>query len=145
MAPQTLLKKSFSLLLKQQTNIISAAFIIMATVVLSQLLGLVRQRMLFSIFGASNTLGAYLYAIRLPDTLFQLIIAGALSSAFIPIFTDFICHEKEKEGHRFASNLLCLWLTAFGVLSLVLIIFAGFFSHLIAPGLSGDQLMLVAN
>lgn len=117
----------------------------MITVILSQLLGLIRQRLLVGIFGASNILGAYLYAIKLPDTLFQLIIAGALSSAFIPIFSDFICHDREKEGHKFASNLLTLWLTVFCLLSIVLISFAGFFSHLIAPGLSGEQLVLMAN
>ena len=94
--PYTFLQKGLNLLLKRQTNILSAALIIMATVVLSQLLGLVRQRLLVSIFGASNDLGVYLASVRLPDLLFQLIIAGALSSAFIPVFSDLLAKKEEK-------------------------------------------------
>ncbi|HYK08341.1 MAG TPA: murein biosynthesis integral membrane protein MurJ [Candidatus Eisenbacteria bacterium] len=140
-----LLQKGISLLLRQQTNILSAAFIIMATVILSQLLGLVRQRFLVGIFGASNTLGVYLASSRLPDFLFQLIIAGALSSAFIPVFSDYLRKNKEKEGHAFASTILSLGLGVFFVLSLILVIFAEFFSHLLAPGFSSGQISLMAN
>lgn len=139
------LKKGISLLLKQQTNILSAAFIIMATVILSQFLGLIRQRFLVGIFGASNTLGVYLASSRLPDFLFQLIIAGALSSAFIPVFSDYLRKNREKDGHIFASTLLALGLGVFFVLSLILVVFAEFFSYLLAPGFSHPQIILMAN
>lgn len=138
-------KKSLSLLLRQQTNILSAAFIIMATVIFSQVLGLVRQRLLVGIFGASNTLGVYLASSRLPDFLFQIIIAGALSSAFIPVFSDFLVKNKEKDGYTFASTLLALGMVIFFVVSLILFIFAEFFSHLVAPGFSASQIALMAN
>jgi putative peptidoglycan lipid II flippase len=140
-----LIKKSFNLLLKRQTNILSAAFIIMLTVILSQLLGLVRHRLLVGLFGASNVLGVYLASSRLPDLLFQVIIAGALSSAFIPVFSDYLTKNKEKEGYTFASTLLSCGLFIFFVISLFLFIFANFFSYLVAPGFSPDQLSLMAN
>lgn len=143
--PKNLLQKSLALLLKQQTNILSAAFIIMATVIFSQLLGLVRQRLLVGIFGASNTLGVYLYSTRLPDFIFQIIIAGALSSAFIPVFSDYLVKNKEEEGYRFASTLLVLGLGIFFLISLALFIFAPFFSRLVAPGLSTNEITLMAN
>src|ERR1051325_10142682 len=98
------LHKSLQLLIQRQTNILSAAFVIMATVILSQILGLIRQRLLVAIFGASNTLGIYLAAVRLPDFLFQLIIAGALSSAFIPVFSEYLGKEEYKEAHTMAST-----------------------------------------
>ena len=138
-------RKGLNLLLKQQTNILSAAFIIMATVILSQFLGLIRQRFLVGIFGASNTLGVYLASSRLPDFLFQLIIAGALSSAFIPVFSDYLRTNKAREGYVFASTLLSLGLGIFFVLSIILMIFANFFSHLLAPGFSPQQIALMAN
>ncbi|HSD99080.1 MAG TPA: murein biosynthesis integral membrane protein MurJ [Patescibacteria group bacterium] len=141
----SILQKGLNLLLKQQTNILSAAFIIMATVILSQFLGLIRQRFLVGIFGASNTLGVYLASSRLPDFLFQLIIAGALSSAFIPVFSDYLRKDKAREGHIFASTLLSLGLGIFLVLSILLIVFANFFSHLLAPGFSASQISLMAN
>src|SRR3990172_10200513 len=93
-------RKGLSLLLQRQSNILSAAVVIMVTIIFSQILGLIRQRLLVSIFGASDTLGVYLASTRLPDFLFQLIIAGALSSAFIPVFSDYLAKGREKEGHK---------------------------------------------
>lgn len=118
------LSKSLDLLTRRQTNILSAAFVIMVTVVLSQLLGLIRQRLLVGIFGASNELGIYLYATQLPDTLFQLTIAAALSSAFIPVFSEYLTKGKEAEGHKMASTLLAVGFSIFTALSFILAIFA---------------------
>jgi putative peptidoglycan lipid II flippase len=143
--PKDFFKKSLNLLLKRQNNIISAAFVIMATIIFSQALGLIRQRLLVAIFGASDTLGVYLASTRLPDFLFQLIIAGALSSAFIPVFSDYLVKGKEKEGHKLASTLLFVSLIIFIAFSVLLFIFAKEFSSVIAPGFSGDQLNLMAN
>lgn len=137
--------KSLSLFTKQQTNILSAAFIIMITVILSQILGLIRQRLLVAIFGASNTLGVYLASTQLPDFLFQVTIAGALSSAFIPVFSYYIVKKKDLEGHVFASNLLCIGLAIFAILSVFLLAFSEFFCRLIAPNSSLSQIQLMAN
>lgn len=143
--PKDFFRKSLSLLLKRQSNILSAAFVIMTTIILSQILGLMRQRLLVTIFGASDTLGVYLASTRLPDFLFQLIIAGALSSAFIPVFSDYLVKGREKEGHKLASTLLFISLLIFFLFSLILFIFAKEFSSLVAPGFSNEQLNLMAN
>jgi len=145
--PTDFVKKSLSILFKQQTNILSAAFIIMGTVLVSQLLGLVRQRLLIAIFGASNTLGVYLASTKLPDFMFQLIIAGALSTAFIPVFSDFLVKDKKHEGHKMASSLLTIGISLFLIIGAVLFIFAPFFLQIINPGsgYSPDQMMLMAN
>lgn len=141
-----LLQKSLTLLLKRQTNILSAAFVIMTTVILSQVLGLVRQRLLVAIFGASDTLGVYLASVRLPDFLFQLIIAGALSSAFIPVFSEFLAKGKEKEGQQMASTLLSFGLILFFILALILFLFAPFFLQILnlGSGFSPQQMELMA-
>jgi putative peptidoglycan lipid II flippase len=118
------LSRSLDLLTRRQTNILSAAFVIMVTVILSQVLGLIRQRLLVSIFGASNKLGIYLYSTQLPDTIFQLTIAAALASAFIPVFTEYLARGKEKEAHKIASTVLSIGVVIFSVLSLFLGIFA---------------------
>ena len=143
--PKDFLKKGLNLLLKRQNNILSAAFVIMATIIFSQVLGLIRQRLLVAIFGASNILGVYLASTRLPDFLFQILIAGALSSAFIPIFSDYLVKGKEKEGHRVASTLLMLSLLSFTAFSFILFIFAKQFSVLMAPGFSPSEQLLMAN
>jgi len=142
--PTDFFKRSLNLLLRRQSNILSAAVVIMATIIFSQVLGLVRQRLLVAIFGASNTLGVYLASTRLPDFLFQLIIAGALSSAFIPVFSDYLAKNKEEYAHKVASTLLVISLAIFAVFSLLLFIFAREFSSIMAPGFSSGQLDLMA-
>lgn len=143
--PYKLLRQSIDLLLRRQTNILSAALIIMATVIFSQILGLVRQRLLVSIFGASDTLGIYLASTKIPDFLFQVIIAGALSSAFIPVFSDYLTKGKTQKAHELASKLIILGFLAFSAISFFLFIFAEFFSKLIAPGFSQNQVILMAS
>src|SRR5581483_1991291 len=115
-------KKSLNLFLKRQTNILSAAFVIMGTVIFSQFLGLIRQRLLASIYGASSSLGVYLAASQLPNFLFQLVIAGALTSAFLAVF-----------------------MSVFFVLSCVLFVFAQPLAKLVAPGFSHSEVVLMAN
>lgn len=143
--PYNLFKNGVNLLLRRQTNILSAALIIMITVILSQVLGLVRQRLLVAIFGASDTLGIYLVSSKLPDFLFQLIIAGALSSAFIPVFSEHIGKGKVAQANTLGSSLITLGLVIFFVLGLILFIFAEFFLNLIAPGFSHNQIQLMAS
>lgn len=144
---RNIFKQGLSLLLRRQTNILSAAFVIMATVIISQILGLIRQRLLFSVFGASNTVGVYLASNRLPDLLFQVIIAGALYSAFIPVFSDFLVKGKEEEGHKMASALLMIGSVIFVFFSIVLFIFAPIFVRFINLGsqFSPDQMILMVS
>lgn len=142
--PTDFIKRSLRILLSRQTNILSAAIVIMATIIFSQLLGLVRQRLLVSIFGASDTLGVYLVSSRLPDFLFQLTIAGALSSAFIPIFSSYLEKGKEKDAYRVGSTFLMLSSIIFLLLSMILFIFSKDFSQLMAPGFSKEQIELMA-
>ncbi len=117
----------------------------MSTTILSQILGLVRKRLLLSFFGASNTLGVYDVATRLPDFLFQLIIAGALSSALIPVFSDYIGKGKQEEAHKLGSVLLTLGLITFSILAVILFTFSFYFSSLLAPGFSQENLILMSS
>lgn len=142
---RNLFKKSLEIVLSSQTNILTAAFIIMATIILSQILGLVRQRLLLAIFGASNTLGIYFVSTRLPDFLFQLIIAGALSSALIPVFSDYLGKGRQEDANKLGSTLLTLGLIGFTILAAILFIFSFYFSKLIAPGFSHGELMLMGS
>ncbi len=145
--PQNLIKKSIEILLARQTNILSAAFVIMATVVLSQILGLLKTRLLFSIFGPSNTLGIYSYASILPDTVFQLTIIAALASAFIPVFSEYLSKGEEQNAHTMASTLLALGLVIFITISLVLVVFSREILSIFNGGqnFSNEDMTLMAN
>lgn len=143
---ENLIRKGLNILSSRQTNILTAAFVITATIILSQVLGLVRQRLLVGIFGASNTLGVYLASSRLPDLLFQLIIAGALASSFIPVFSDYLTKNKNEQAHRMASSLLAVGFVIFFILSIILFILAPFFLKILnlGSGFSPSQMDLMA-
>lgn len=145
--PLRFFQKSLTFLLKKQTNILSAALILMTTAVLSQVFGLVRQRLLVSTFGASDTLGVYLTSSKFPDFLFQLIIAGALTTAFIPVFAGLLSKGRDDDAFKMASTLLSIGLLAFGIISAVLFIFAPFFLQFfnLGSGYSPQQMELMAN
>jgi len=118
-----ILWKSLDLLTKRQTNILSAAYVIMATVIFSQILGLIRQRLMIGLFGI-NLVGIYNYATYLPDFIFQLTIAAAISSSFIPVFSGYLNKGNEEDGHKMASVLLFTGLLIFLVIALTLAFFA---------------------
>jgi putative peptidoglycan lipid II flippase len=95
----------------------------MATVIFSQILGLIRQRLMIAFFGVSQV-GIYFFATILPDYIFQLTIAAAITSSFIPVFSGYIHKNQEKEGHAMASTLLFIGFFFFLVISGVLVLFA---------------------
>lgn len=115
--------KSLDILARRQTNILSAAFVIMATVIFSQILGLIRQRLMIAFFGVSQV-GIYFYATYLPDYIFQLTIAAAITSSFIPVFSGYIHKNQERDGHIMASTLLFIGVLLFFIISCILAFFA---------------------
>ncbi|MEI6650486.1 MAG: murein biosynthesis integral membrane protein MurJ [Candidatus Moraniibacteriota bacterium] len=116
-----------------------AAFIIASAGILSRLLGFFRDRLLAGRFGAGDTLDAYYAAFRIPDTLYNLLVMGALSAAFVPVFTEFISKKKRKEAFSLASGVLEWMLLVLGVLSLLAIVAAPVIVPILAPGFSGEK------
>lgn len=139
------MKLNFSAFTSKQTNIFSAAFYIILTTILAQVLGWVKYRLFVSFFGASSSLGVFFAAFRIPDFLFQVLIASALASVFIPIFSDYVTKEKQEEAYRFASSLTIIGVAAFIIVSVIVIIFAYPLSGLVTPGFSPSELALMAN
>ena len=128
-----------TLLTKKQTSIGSAAFVLMLMVFLSRVLGLVRDRLLSARF-APDELGVYFAAFRIPNLLFELLVMGALTSAFIPVFTRYISQDKEGDGRRMASTLINASLIIFALLSLPLLIWTREVSEFLAPGFTSAQI-----
>ena len=141
------LKNSKNLLLRRQNNILSAASVLMVAVFLSRVLGLLRDRFLAGAFFDANTawqLDVYFAAFRLPDMIFQLLVVGALSAAFIPVFTDYLVKDKKQAWHL-ASTIITLGTILFFCFAAILIIFAKPLSQLIAPSFSPTEISLMTN
>lgn len=141
---KNIFQKGIGALISKQTNIFSAALFIILTTVFSQLLGLFKYRILVSFFGASDDLGVFFAAFRVPDFIFSVVIAGALSTSFIPIFSEYVAHNKRREADLFTSSLLTIGVLFYIVVSILIIIFAFPLASSIAPGFSTSELRLMA-
>lgn len=136
-----MVKSILSLLNTRQSNILSGASILMAAVFASKFLGLIRDRLLVHNFDTSEA-AIFFAAFRLPDLMFQLLIFGALSVAFIPTFTEVLNKKGEDEAFEFASNILNLSLLFFGILVTITFLFVPQVNSLLVPGFSGEQKVL---
>lgn len=85
-----------------------AALLVMLAYVSSGVLGLVRQSLLGAAYGATLELDAFLAATRVPELLFNLIAGGALGSAFIPVFTNFLTRDEREGAWRLAGTVFTL-------------------------------------
>jgi putative peptidoglycan lipid II flippase len=89
-------------------SILNATFLVASLGLASRFLGLIRDRVLASKFGAGDTLDIYYAAFKIPDLIFNLLILGALSAAFIPVFASLISQKKEKEAWKLVNKLVSL-------------------------------------
>src|SRR3989344_3860233 len=133
-----MVKNLLSLLYSRQTSILSGAVIIMATVILSKILGLVRDRLLTHIF-PPDTISIFFAAFGLPDIIFQLLIFGALSVAFIPVFTEYAQVKGRDEAFKLAGSIMNLALLILSLAIVVILIFIDPLTNLIAPGFTPEQ------
>jgi len=129
-----LFEKGKKLFLSPQGSILSAAMIIMLMIIASRVLGLVRQRVLAHFFTASE-LSLFFAAFRLPDTVFEVLVFGTFSSAFIPVFTRLI-KKDEKDAWRLASSVVNIGLLVFTILAIVVSFAAKDLYQIFAPGYS---------
>lgn len=140
-----MVKNLFSLLYSRQTSILSGAAVIMATVLLSKVLGLIRDRLLAHVF-TPDKIDIFWSAFGLPDLIFQIVILGALSVAFIPVFTEHLEKKGKSETLEMARATLNAFFCIFLVAAVLIFIFAQpLVSLFIAPGYSLDRQLQVVS
>src|SRR4051794_11853865 len=101
-----------------------AALVVMTGFVLSRILGAVRNIVIAAHFGTGTEFDAYVAAIALPDLVFQVLVGGAVGSAFIPVFKRYLTHGETDEAWHLTSSVINVFvLIALGT-SLVLGVFA---------------------
>ncbi len=126
-----------------QNSILGAAAIIMAMVIASSVLGIVRQR-LFLHFFTPTELSLYFASFKLPDLVFQLLAFGIFSSAFVPVFTK-IYKKDEKMAFETAARVINIALLAFGIFAVIFSISSVFVYSLFAPGYSSQERVMIAS
>lgn len=128
------------------TSITGAAVMIAVASLASRLLGVFRDRVLASMFGAGDVLDVYYAAFKVPDLLYNLLIVGALSAGFIPIFIatrDRTTRAKEEHWHL-VNSFMSLVIVGLVVGAIVLYLLSQPLASIVAPGFSVDKVNLVS-
>ncbi len=128
----------------QKARIGRATMILSGAFIASRILGLLRTSMFAYVFGTGVASDAFLQAFLVPDLIFNIVAGGALSSAFIPIFTHYMIGERdEKTAWHVASSALNLAIAIMMGLALLAIIFAPWLVPLYNPGVPAVELGLI--
>lgn len=131
-----MLQKIFN---SQAKSISSAAMILAMSALISRILGLIRDRLLAGSFGASSNLDVYFAAFRIPDFIYNILIAGGIVVVLVPLFSEYFLKEK-KEAWDFVNILLNIFLISLIFISIILGVFAPIIVRIITPGFNQEQL-----
>src|SRR6266567_8439860 len=113
--------------------------IVMASVLASRLLGFFREWTVAHQVGSNAVTDSYYAAFTLPDFLNYLVAAGSLSLTFIPVFAQYVAEDREEEGWRVFSTVICVMGLALVALVALAEILAPELAALIAPGFGPAQ------
>ncbi|OGY85414.1 MAG: murein biosynthesis integral membrane protein MurJ [Candidatus Kerfeldbacteria bacterium RIFCSPHIGHO2_12_FULL_48_17] len=128
-----------------QQKFTRGAAILSVTSFASYFLGLVRDRLFAHTFGASAELDTYNAAFIVPDLLLNILVAGALQAAFLPLFNAILKNKGKTSAQEFASSVLNIALLVVFVAALLAVIFMPLLAPLIAPGFSPEQRATLIN
>ncbi|WP_343066720.1 murein biosynthesis integral membrane protein MurJ [Dissulfurirhabdus thermomarina] len=107
-------------------------------VLLSRVLGLVREQVLAGLFGAGTAMDAFVVAYRIPNLLRDLFAEGALSAAFVAVFTDYDQKRTREETWALVNNVMAVLAVLLGLVVLLGTVFSDEIVRLMATGFEGQ-------
>jgi len=128
---------------KDETHsVVKAAGLIGAATFSSRVLGFIRDMVLARLFGATPAADAFFVAYRIPNLLRELFAEGSMSSAFIPVFTEYHVLRAKRDAWELASAMFTTLLTFVTLITLLGILAAPGIVWLLAPGFHDDPTQL---
>ena len=121
---------------------VKAAGLIGVATFSSRILGFVRDMVLAKMFGATPAADAFFVAYRVPNLLRELFAEGSMSSAFIPVFTEYQTLKSKRDAWELASAVFTTLLTIVTGITILGIILASGIVWLLAPGFHDDPAKL---
>jgi putative peptidoglycan lipid II flippase len=115
-----------------------AARSVAAGILVSRLLGFVRERLFAHYFGNSVTAGAFRAALRIPNVIRNLLGEGTLSASFIPTYSGLLARGDVAGARALAGAILGLLVTLTALAAGVGVAAAPLITDIVAPGLRGD-------
>src|SRR2546428_6450768 len=125
-----------------QHTAFSATVLLMSTIMLSRVIGYVREAYIAYAFGAGGQTDAYVAAFTLPDWLNYILAGGTASITFISIYTHFLAEKREADAQKTFSVIITVMTTVFLIGILAAEIFTPQFVGWMFHGFSDDQMKL---
>ena len=125
--------KLTAFLMDTQNTILSAALVLAISSGINAVLGVVKNRFFASEFGVSQELAVFYTADKIPNLVYSILIVGAISTVFIPVFTDLLKKDKQK-AFETASTIINTTFVFFLVISTFIFIYAEPIINLLALG-----------
>jgi len=122
-------------------TILGGGLILALFAFLSSLFGMLRDALLAAKIGASSTLDIYYASFRLPDFIYNILILGAISAGFIPLFVSYLTESKEK-ANQLINGVLTFFGLFIGLLALLLTIFCRPILSLLLAGFDSQKIEL---
>lgn len=120
----------------------AAALAVASGILLSKLIGLIRERIFAHYFGNSAAADAFKAAFRIPNMLQNLFGEGVLSASFIPVYARLNAEERHGEATRTAVAIFALLVLVASMLVLGGVLLTPLLIDIIAPGFHGDTRLL---
>jgi putative peptidoglycan lipid II flippase len=118
----------------KQEGLVRSAGVVSISVLLSRITGLVREIVMARLFGASGTYDAFLLGFRIPNLTRDLFAEGALSSAFVPVFTRYLATKEKREAAELSNLVATAVVLVVGVICVAGMIFSPQLVRLMVPG-----------
>lgn len=118
----------------RQENLFRSAGVVSIAVFFSRITGLIREMIMARLFGAGAIYDAYLLGFRVPNLTRDLFAEGALSSAFVPVFTRYLATKDRKAAAELSDLVATAQILIVGGFCVLGIIFSPLWVRLLAPG-----------
>ncbi len=117
----------------------AASLLVAAGILLSRVLGLVRERMLAIYFGTGLQADVFSAGLRMPNVLQNLLGEGTLSASFIPVYSELLGQGRTREAGRVAGAVFALLLGIAGAIALLGVVLAPLLVTVFTPGFEGHR------
>lgn len=120
----------------QKKKLAGAAIIVMASTILSRIVGYVREMLIPAKLGVNNVADAYNAAFYVPDLMYFMLLGGSIAAALIPVLTGYIERKEEEEGWKAVSTFINVTFISMIIICVLGMVFAPQIIPLVAEGLA---------
>ncbi len=106
--------------------------------IISRILGLLREVSFAAVFGAAGSMDAFVAAFRIPNLLRDLFAEGALSAAYVPVFTEKLKKEGVQKAFLITSSIFSIMLVVLGLIVILGILLAPYYVKYYVSGFGDD-------